>query len=120
MIDEEGNRRKRKPPKPKPIKCYTWPVKHLERDIDDQFLYSIDWYDKKFSEDDNEKRQYIMEYGRRHNTFLYKIFKVYFFYFKSRKLGNTVSRQIYVHSGAREQFPMSDKWHSINHIELTN
>ena len=73
--DEEGNRRRRRAPKPIPIKCQTWPVKHLDRDVDDAFLHSIDWHEKKFSEDRAERNQYVMEYGRKHNTFLYKIFK---------------------------------------------
>ena len=73
--DEEGNRRRRRQPKPEPIKCYTWPRKDLQPDRDDIFLHSIDWHEKKFSEDPSEKEDYVLNYGQKHNTFLYKIFK---------------------------------------------
>ena len=68
---------KKKKPKPKRVK--TWADHGQYEDTgwhkDDTFIYQIDWQEAKFSEDPAERERYIHEYGRKHNTFLYKIFK---------------------------------------------
>ena len=38
-------------------------------------MHYVDWHEKKFSEDLAVREEYVRNYGRNHNTFLYKIFK---------------------------------------------
>ena len=54
---------------------HTWPQKEIVPDEDDTFIYSLEWQEAKLSDDADEREKYVLEYGRKHNTFLYKIFK---------------------------------------------
>merc|ERR1712050_91748 len=52
-----------------------YPEKKIDEDAK-VFLKTRDYQDLRNSDDREEKRRYILEYGRRHNTLLYKIFRV--------------------------------------------
>ena len=73
--DDENRPRRKYNEKKEMVKCYTWPEKEIVPDTDDQFIYQLEWFEKKLSDDPAERDLYAKEYGRRYNTFLYKIFK---------------------------------------------
>ena len=77
--EDSDNPRYKRRNKPKPVRVKTW-ADHGQYEEngwikDDTFIYQIDWQEAKFSEDPAERERYVLEYGRKHNTFLYKIFK---------------------------------------------